>query len=264
VLPILLLAPASWLGCQRGVSGTGQHAVGGPPAPPSSAVSATPASSTPKTPVAVLAEGPARTFRPAPDLIALDDGARFSRTEFEDKALSAGGPRAIRATDEGSLLLVLDDQSPRPLLARTVPLRSVVDEDRELAPGWHTLVAFIQTASEVELSVVHFQIELELPRLDSEAKCALLSPGGTVHTSPSAEVELLAAPLSADVRRLEYFTRDADPLSLAPGLSALARGLPSGDHRLGVRCFDAAGKLIGASERTVTINADARPKGPAP
>lgn len=188
----------------------------------------------------------------------LEDGVRFSRAEFSAARLEATTEQASQASGSGSLELVLDDQSPRPLLAANVALSSIVDEDRELSAGWHVLVAFIATPAQIDLYSAQFQLELGLERKGHEAACALLAPRGTLHQAPNTPVELVAAPLVPGVTRFEYFVASEPPVTLRTrGLeSASAAGLASGDHRVGVRCYDEGGVLVGQTERTVTINAD--------
>ena len=198
----------------------------------------------------------APTFRASEDLLDLKDGVRLSRKEFELVQLRAASPAAVQASQSGALLLLLDDQSPRPLLEASVPLRSLVDEDRELSPGWHVLVAFVVSPAATDLQVVRFQLELDLPESRPSSQCALLEPAGTVVIPKGGSVRLVAAPLSAQTTQLVYSVGD-DPAAIwrAPALESVrASDLPSGDHRLGVRCYDGAGMLVGESQRTVTVN----------
>ena len=155
-------------------------------------------------------------------------------------------------------MLVLDEQSPRPLLENGAPLRSVVDEDRELSPGWHALVAFISSPSEVAIEQRQFQIELDLPSSKPTSGCVLVEPAGTVFVAPGRAVELVAAPLTPEVAQFEYYLAEEPTRHLrVPALEAAqVAGLPSGDHRLGVRCYDEHSALVGQNQRVVTVNAD--------
>lgn len=212
----------------------------------------------PKGPAPEFAAGALRTFRFVHGFVDLADGTELGRADFERTSLRTKDPRAQAAASAGTLLVLLDDQTPRPLLAPSVPLESLVDEDRELAPGWHTLTVVLSSGMQVDLEVVRFQVELREPLPGHEPGCALLSPGGTTHASTSAVLELVGLPLSKAVARFEYALTEASstPARL-PGLeSALLSGLPSGDHRFTVRCYDGAGHLLGESQRTVTLNLD--------
>jgi len=182
----------------------------------------------------------------------------LSRADFDTLRLHTASPAAAQAQARGALLLALDEQSPRPLLENGAPLRSVVDEDRELSPGWHALVAFIPSPSAVEIVERHFQIELDLPRSKPASGCALLEPAGTVFLAPGQAVELVAAPLTPDVAQFEYYVAEEPTLRFrVPALeAALVVGLGSGDHRLGVRCYDQHSALVGQNQRVVTVNAD--------
>jgi hypothetical protein len=233
------------------------------PAPPSpapkanAAASRTEGAARPPQQVTFRAEA-APTFRTHQQLLDLADGVRLTRKEFELLQVRAASPGAIQASQRGALLLLLDDQSPRPLLEASVPLRSLVDEDRELSPGWHVLVAFVGSTDATDLQIVHFQLELDLPDSRASSQCLLLEPAGTVVLPAGGSVRLVAAPLSPQTKQLEYSV-GGEPASVwrAPALESVrASGLPSGDHRLGVRCYDDAGVLVGESLRTVTVNRD--------
>jgi hypothetical protein len=223
---------------------------------PAPSASAQPA--TPKGPALKFAAGALRTFRFAHGFVDLADGTELGRADFERTLLRTKDPRAQAAVSAGTLLVLLDDQTPRPLLGPSVALESLVDEDRELAPGWHVLALVLPSGTQLDVEVVRFQVELREPLPVLEPGCALLAPGGTTHASASAALELVGLPLSSAVARFEYAV--AEPRSThvrLPGLeSALLSGLPSGDHLLTVRCYDGGGHLLGESQRTVTLNLD--------
>jgi hypothetical protein len=188
----------------------------------------------------------------------LEPDQRLSRAEFNALRLRPVAPAAVEAQARGALLLVLDEQSPRPLLENGATLRSVVDEDRELAPGWHALVAFVASPAEVAIEERHFQLELDLPRARQASSCVLLEPAGTVFLTPGRAVELVAAPLGPEAIQFEYYLAEDPAARLrVPKLEAAqALGLASGDHRLGVRCYDQESVLVGQSERVVTVNVE--------
>lgn len=207
--------------------------------------------------VTFRAEG-APAFAVSTDLIDLKDDARLSQREFEARVVRTQSPQALEACKSGSLLLVLDDQSPRPLLEPAVPLQSLVDEDRELSPGWHVLVAFVRLPEVTTLQVARFQLDSGVPEPPTDSQCALLEPVGTVALPAGGSIRLLAAPLAAEAKQFEYFLRREPPATFRTHTLEAVRvlGLAAGDHRIGVRCFDAAGMLVGESERTVTANLD--------
>jgi hypothetical protein len=211
----------------------------------------------PLSDVSLRASG-ARSFRPTTGLLDLEPDRRLSRADFNALRLHPLSPVAIEARARGTLLLVLDEQSPRPLLENGATLRSVVDEDQELAPGWHSLVAFISSPAEVAIEQRYFQIELDLPRARQASGCVLLEPAGTVFLPPGRTVELMAAPLAPGVAQFEYYVASEPTARFrVPALEAAqAVGLASGDHRFGVRCYDQHSALVGQSERVVAVNAD--------
>jgi hypothetical protein len=190
------------------------------------------------------------------DLLDLEDVTRLSRREFDSRAMRARSPQALQACQDGTLFLALDDQSPRPLLQAVVPLRSVVDEDRELGPGWHLLVAFVRSPEQTTLQTARFQLETELPEPPSDSQCVLLEPAGTVVPKAGAGLRLLAAPLAAQVDRFEYHVgaSQGSPFRTRAHESVQVHGLALGDHRVGVRCYDESGTLVGRSERIVTVD----------
>src|SRR6187402_2998201 len=88
-------------------------------APKSSPAGGSPraAESAPPEKAISLSVAKAPSFRPATGLLDLQDGRQFSRAEFEAVPLRPLSPEAVQATERGGLLLSLDEQSPRPLLA---------------------------------------------------------------------------------------------------------------------------------------------------
>jgi hypothetical protein len=200
----------------------------------------------------------ARAFAPSPGLLDLPPERKLSRADFAALRLRPASPLAAQATDSGDLLLIIDEQTPRPLLESGALLRSVVDEDRELSPGWHALVSFIVSPEQILLEQRHFELELDVPRATPGSGCVLLEPPGTVHLATGSDIELVAAPLGPDALHFEYFVDSAPGAQLrVPALeAALAHGVTRGDHQMGVRCYDAAGALVGQSQRVVTVNLD--------
>lgn len=232
------------------------------PAPAPAATSAQPRPSPPPPPAPAaapsvrLTPGAAHSVRFVSDLIGLADGKRLTRDAFDHAAVVVKRVSARAAVEKQRLLVLLDDQTPRPLLTWTAPLTSVVDEDRELGPGWHVLAVALVEDAGVEVQVVRFVLELEGAPEEAAPGCVLLAPGGTVYATAGDALELVGLALSPGVRRFEYFVAGVEGSSLrVPGLEgALAHGLEAGDHRLGVRCYDAGGGLVGESSRTVTLN----------
>ena len=246
--------------CQPKPAGSSSPAPADSARPPAAPL---PKPEAPQGPSLEFAVGSLRTFRFVRGLVDLEDGTHFSRPDFERAVLRAKDPRASAAIATDSLAMLLDDQTPRPLLLATVPLESLVDEDRELAPGWHALTVVLASEESVEVEVVRFQLELEGTVEGFQPGCSLLAPGGTIYAALGESLELVGVPLSPDITRFDYFVGPRSMGTAAAGLaSARVLGLTSGDQELGVRCYDAGGRLRGESRRPVTLNGDQGTKVP--
>lgn len=175
---------------------------------------------------------------------------------------------------------MLDLQSPRPLLASSWPLVGLVDEDRELSPGWHTLTAFRwttepaqtrsltigQTAFALDVASGSQPIAQTPAEPDAAARCVLVAPQAALPPEePDPLVFGLARP--GDVGVVEYFlvgSRESE-LRLPLGTPARLRGLAPGDHTIGARFWDPSGRPLATVTRSITKNAAGRePRGATP
>lgn len=303
ILPVLGCAVmgSAVFACSGGVhAGAPSRARVDPPAPARATsaqreqVADAPATSTTSSPQPpaqmVLTPGSARTVTWAPLM-----GRRGTSLVAETSVSSFNVPlqcgQAVPCPTAASPVtgwIQLDEHAPRPFLLGR-PLISLLNEDEEVAPGEHMLLAVLLTPEQVHADAASFRVEhtrraqppsrpaqapgsIQAPEesLDPFA-CFLLLPETTVNGHGDRALELLA--VLVGVRGLDQLspphpqqpehqavihyvaTSEAGVArgSFPEGTSALLERPAAGDVRIEVSC-DRDGKEVARSERTVTIN----------
>lgn len=190
----------------------------------------------------------------------------------------------IASSPAGELRVALDGHAFRVVDDHRIPLRRLLLEDEELAPGVHRLVAIRETEAGRSLAASWFRVDVS--EADSEVHGTLVeqtpfpgvvlaAPRGTFFGDAADDIVLDAFALHDDVfgargDRRAVTDREAVLLLRLSGPSGIAeqrthgqpfrvRGLTSGDHRIEVRLVDANGRPAAQGtwasvERTITVN----------
>ncbi len=194
-----------------------------------------------------------------------------STLEFPKKLSSAElNSRALPRNPQPGLWAMLDQHPVRSFANRRLKLSDLLNEDEELAPGWHWLSLFQEAGSEekpvVEFSLQAFAVESEPEGMPLAPGCALLWPVGTYNGPEAAEnIQVLAVPRQADVSAVRYEARSEDWFSegtFAPGQIVILDSPPNGDIEISATCFVQEESLSLATQ-VITINGDA-PSGASP
>lgn len=186
---------------------------------------------------------------------------------------------------EGDLQVALDGHAFRVIRENRVPLRRLLLEDEELAPGRHRLVALRDGEQGRALVATWFRVEeagssenAAAPGAAPPPGLVLVSPRGTFHGDAAAdEIRLDAFALDEGAFQAREGSRvgpdrQAAILVRVTGPSGMAErrtrgeplrivGLGSGDHRIEAFRVDAAGRVLSrgpwaTNERTITVNRD--------
>ncbi len=250
---------------------TGLSACAGSVGPdsPSTPSAAAPAAPTAEKDKPVRREKEAQPV-PVPDLF--DRGARvdfvlgadlllavpqkFSRTDLANRKL-----RLAPTAAASNLWLAVDHHAPRRARSSSFTIAELINEDVELAPGSHYLVAFEWGAEgHQRFQLAAFFVDVEPTTLPLSPGCLLATPLLTKN-GPDAErpLEFLAIPLVASIDRVEYYAEIGDLRSTgaAPvGVKMSWKGLPGGDVTVAADCFSGEEK-VGADYQVITLNPEA-------
>lgn len=194
-----------------------------------------------------------------------------STLEFPKK-LSSGElkSRALPRNPQPGLWAMLDQHPARSFATRRLKLSDLLNEDEELAPGFHWLSLFQEAGSEekpvVEFSLQAFAVESEPDGMPLAPGCALLWPVGTYNGPEAAEnIRVLAVPRQADVSSVHYEARSGDWFSegtFAPGQIVILDAPPNGDIEISATCF-VKEESLSLVTQVITVNGDA-PSGISP
>lgn len=181
---------------------------------------------------------------------------QFSRADIEAKTLFLSN-----FSPSSSLWLAVDQHSPRRARKAQFTVAELLNEDVELAPGSHYLMAFEWGGEEPQrLQLAAFFVDVEPTSLPLSPGCVLATPKLTKNGSEAKEpLRFLAVPLVANIDRVEYRAQVGELRSRgeAPaGTEMLLKNLPAGDVTLEAECYGGSEKL-GSDEQIVTVNPDA-------
>ncbi len=163
------------------------------------------------------------------------------------------------------LWIAIDDNPPRAWDGIALSLGQLLTEDEELSPGHHRVLAYSKSSSALSYEIIPVSVETVPSGSAQVAPCALLSPFGTFNGQHSTRaIEVVVVPTDVAVDRIEVSAEAPDYLALAqlkPGETAILEGAPDGDVQILATCFQ-AGQALAHSERTITLNSDAKEEPP--
>ncbi|HSC88261.1 MAG TPA: hypothetical protein VLC09_13355 [Polyangiaceae bacterium] len=161
------------------------------------------------------------------------------------------------------LWFAVDDHAPRRASPSGLRLGQLWNEDVELSPGAHRLLAVREKGDGWSVDQRAFWVDTPVGQRPV-AGCYLLSPPSTINGETAAnELRVVVLPTGSGFARLDLSLDGASQaFELRPGeaLVALPPSLPSGDHELTVRCAGAAEEPAAPLEvitRVFTVNRDA-------
>lgn len=214
--------------------------------------------------------GPPESERPAPDVfergraLEFEMGSallntvpqKFTRPELERKRLTATGVSELK-----NLWLAVDHHAPRQARSSQFTILELLNEDIELSPGSHYLVAFEWADGVVQrLQLAAFFVDVAPTTLPLSPGCLLATPKLTKNGADAASpLRLLAIPLVAAIDEVEYSasTPSFKTRGIAPvGTEMSLKDFPAGDINLSVRCL-AGGEEVGKDDQVVTLNPEA-------
>jgi hypothetical protein len=175
--------------------------------------------------------------------------------------LESGQLRGLRfaAAVSEPAWLALDDHAPRSLAAPGLGLLELLNEDLELSPGHHRLIAVQRGAGGYVVDVREFWLSTE-PVPSRQAGCLALSPAGTLNGMASADaLELVLVPFGTGFERAQLSfgsAQGAFRVGSGEALVVLPGRVESGDWKFSWQCFDASGRGAAALDRIVTVNRD--------
>ena len=244
----------------------------------------TPAEGAPRT---SPSRGPSATATPAPP--SAPSGPRFPPGVPSEVGLSIAAVLEVtlpahlgrseiartklrRLAGSSPAWLALDDHAPRPFVAAELELSRLLDEDEEMAPGQHRLVAVRRDPSGYVVQEREFSLDTnEGPR--NASGCLLLAPRGTFNGPLAADaIDIVVLPLGRAPRRVRLGLGAA----LGPSTTTLAEfrtgraivfrpaPLPSGDFQVAVDCLAEGDVSISRFVRTITVNRELLPLEPRP
>lgn len=160
--------------------------------------------------------------------------------------------------------VALDDHPPRPFADKGIRLTSLLNEDEEVAPGLHRLVAFVEGATSTTFEVRHFWVDVA-ERAVSATGCVLARPAGTYNGEVSADaLAVRVLPLEPSIEKVTLswtgpLGADEKKSSIEAAPRAVVRiaGQKSGDYEIIVSCRNGAGVEVERVTRVVTVNRDA-------
>lgn len=168
--------------------------------------------------------------------------------------------------------MILDEHPARYAKGRSLSLSNLINEDEELAPGFHW-VSIIHLSRlndpqpRLELSLQALAVESEPAGLPRAPGCALLWPVGTYNGDEVArEIEVLAVPRQGSIDRVVYEARARDWLMRGTGgfgASLRMKDAPSGDITVTATC-SVGGERLPPVSQVITINRDAPEQDRAP
>lgn len=252
-----------------------------PPAPAPSTIA--PETSAPEPVGPFLEALPEPVWVPAPGfrIAAPRLGQRLQANQADGLEVVVDGALDSAA---GQLRVALDGHAFRTVDDHRIPLRRLLLEDEELAPGLHRLVAIRQTEAGRSLAASWFRVDAseadaevsdELTDRAPHPGVVLAAPRGTFYGDAADDIVLDAVALHSDVfgvsgARQPIADREAILLVRLSGPSGVAErrthgqlfrvsGLASGDHRIEARLVDARGRPVSQGiwasvERTITVN----------
>lgn len=188
---------------------------------------------------------------------ALDFPKLLSSAELANRFL----PRA----PQPGLWAMLDQHPARAFSSRQLKLTALLNEDEELAPGFHWLSLFQESGSEqqpsLEVSLSAFAVETETEGMPLSPGCALLWPVGTYNGAEAAKnIRVLAVPRQAEVSSVRYLARAGDwqcEGTFDVGQIVLLDSPPDGDIEIAATCFVKEESLSPVSQ-VITVNSDAQ------
>ncbi len=199
--------------------------------------------------------GPAVSFELGAELIKAPP-QKFSRSDLAKKKLLVANYRPGR-----KLWLAVDHHAPRLAKQGQFTVSDLINEDVELAPGSHYLVAFEWDGEGPQpLQLAAFFVDVEPVSLPRTPGCIIVTPHLTRNGALAEQpLRLLAVPLMKGIDQVEYRARGAGLNSAgreSVGTEILLPNPPAGDIELSARCFSGS-ELLAEDEQIVTSNPEA-------
>jgi hypothetical protein len=201
----------------------------------------------------------------------LDHFERRGVVVFENSAgLAAALPKAVTRSEVASLVLplpagnsfwvALDQHPARQVGVRKLHLADLLNEDEELAPGFHHLVVLKEeTVDKILLAVHPFSLDVQAQEVPEVPACILFTPQLTLNGPLAADsLGVLAVPLLEEVERVRMKANGPGLASEALVPTGTRVGLskpPSGDFTFVAECLSGNDTAL-VVERTITINRD--------
>lgn len=219
-----------------------------------------------------MSQAPAPALKNSPRDVVSDRFVRRGVVTFEQSpGLAVGLPRTVTRSQVSSLVLslphgtsvwvALDEHPARRVGARRLHLSDLLNEDEELAPGFHHLVVFKEESADKMLLALHaFSLDVESEAAPQAPPCVLFTPQLTLNGPLASDsLTVLAIPLVPDVDRIRMQANGPDfaseaivPVGTAVGLSTPQ----SGDFVFSAACLSGSDVML-EIERAVTVNRDA-------